>query len=174
MGTNVNDQNINIQTDKLQDNTMEDSELNVTLKEVSNLLEKCWKNEGRKRHCDQQTEIGTLREILSVYQNLSKLVQLQSDTLKSTITDLCNADIDFTGDHALDNCSEYSSPDRRKSAAHIQLLSSADRIPKSSSGKRKRRKNKKSKGKTTAFSFEYNRATVSSKNKKAKTGSNEN
>merc|ERR1712048_1035424 len=173
MGTNVNDQNINIQTDKLQDNTMEDSELNVTLKEVSNLLEKCWKNEGRKRHCDQQTEIGTLREILSVYQNLSKLVQLQSDTLKSTITDLCNADIDFTGDHALD-CSEYSSPDRRKSVAHIQLLSSADRIPKSSSGKRKRRKNKKSKGKTTAFSFEYNRATVSSKNKKAKTGSNEN
>merc|ERR1711971_1055827 len=41
--------------------------------------------------------IGTLKEILSVYQNLSKLVQLQSNTLKTTISgfeSLCNENRD--------------------------------------------------------------------------------
>merc|ERR1712129_289937 len=93
----------------------------------------------------------------------------------STIVDfenLCNADV----------ISENSSPDTKKNEKQIQLLSSADQLPKSmrhqngNSGKKKKRKSKKSSkknggNKTPAFSFEYNRGTVSSKNKKARLGS---
>merc|ERR1712129_142821 len=94
----------------------------------------------------------------------------------STIADfdnLCNADI----------VSENSSPNTKKNEKQIQLLSSADQLPKSmrhqngnSGKKKKKRKNKKSSkknsgNKTPAFSFEYNRGTVSSKNKKARLGS---
>jgi len=216
---NINNQNINIPTDKMvKDNYNGDNnELNVTLKEVSNLLEKCWKNElnkQQKARVDQQEEIETLKEILSVYQNLSKLIQLQSNTLKTTLVDFENLCIDNSQKQqnilqenvASMTNSEFSSPDKTKvsltqipngeefkyypisNSTQIQLLSSADMIPKthhqneeyvaiksSNSSRKKRRKtwNKKSakntSRKTPAFSFEYNRQTVSSHNKKLKT-----
>jgi len=105
--SNINNQNINIPEDANDEMDGDDEdldeeeheeamELNDTLKEVSSLLQKCWQNEQNKQNqhrADKQKEIGTLKEILSVYQNLSKLVQLQSHTLSTTILDfesLCN------------------------------------------------------------------------------------
>merc|ERR1719361_2608770 len=148
--TNVTNQNINLLIEEAE---VGQNELNVTLKEVSNLLERCWKNEASKQskeRNDQQQEIGTLKEILSVYQNLSKLVQLQSNTLKTTIIDfenLCNENEDLSGGN------------RKSNAAQVQLLSSADHISKcahyqneesvtaksaNSGSRKKRRKSKKS------------------------------
>ena len=97
---NINNQNINIPQQKenvaekeIQSGvkTPEDrDELNMTLREVSNLLEKCWKNELEKQQRSdkqQQKEIKTLKEILRVYENLSKLIQVQSNKMRETIED---------------------------------------------------------------------------------------
>merc|ERR1712212_852396 len=133
-------------------------ELNDTLKEVSSLLQKCWQSEQSRQHehrADKQKEIGTLKEILSVYQNLSKLVQLQSHTLKTTILDfesLCNETRHHYQHHEdeldMDVLQRYSgglsadsSPDKMRSQfigfdqvpnaqnTQVQLLTSSDVKP---------------------------------------------
>eukprot|EP00485_Elphidium_margaritaceum_P003025 CAMPEP_0202706108 /NCGR_PEP_ID=MMETSP1385-20130828/18583_1 /ASSEMBLY_ACC=CAM_ASM_000861 /TAXON_ID=933848 /ORGANISM="Elphidium margaritaceum" /LENGTH=704 /DNA_ID=CAMNT_0049364501 /DNA_START=53 /DNA_END=2167 /DNA_ORIENTATION=- len=90
----VADDSAQLNNEALQDR----EELNLTLREVSSLLEKCWKKQMAKQieSSDKQKEVATLKEILCVYQNLSKLIQLQSDALQSTISDfqhLCNEQV---------------------------------------------------------------------------------
>eukprot|EP01084_Bolivina_argentea_P164765 286396_1 len=135
---NVNNQNINIPTQPEQD---EDDGLNETLKEVSSLLEKCWKsqlNKQQKQRNDKEKEIETLKEILSVYQNLSKLIQLQSNTLKTTIIDFQSLCHENGNELQSVGSTQNTSPDKMRipfdkydqvpSNTQIELLSSADTI----------------------------------------------
>merc|ERR1711972_190050 len=148
--TPLNHPAVNVETNEMEspeDGNGDDNELHVTLKEVSSLLEQCWKkemNKQQRQRVEKGKEIVTLKEILSVYQNLSRLVQIQSDTLKTTILDFENlCDEKRYVDRSAMNTT-LSSPDRKRGLpgdchiyqpvntqnTQIQLLTSSEMVQK--------------------------------------------